>query len=1773
MANEYNDPIRHIDEAPSNQYNIKASDIDSGVRKTLNTCQYWIKGLPGVCKYWSPGDPGKCTYDKKDNVTKKTIRPSGWKSSRCDFLGRQYNCDKYELGSGGEDLDKYICVATCPYRSGLYRRDHKDDPWRAVRADEVKGYNPDGQFVGQCDGCGGGKGAAGKSTESCSSEEYNRLPVICTYYRPQHIAFGASKPKTTTLTHKKSNVTKEVQSGKYYYIDERDRFDDRLPFSFKVFNLRAKLQKCAYWDADEGTDFVHDSAGLYLDGDDKCINPDEAALPYHTESPTPPPANMLLENVWAEAGCVICNGARQCCPGYTGNWIYCTDERMEKGDKISAQQILELRFWMNNWASQEEYDSVFKRPPNSMDAPTSNIRTYHKWEAISSEPNDSILQGKDVSLCVPNTRQEFSSEAVDVKDIIFINKGTTAPEDPSQIRFPNLIKDVEDLGIPPLYIIYPYVVDDPFDETKYPVCGDGFEHKPCVKRWYDTDGDSVSVVGWTVRNKDMYAFNASITGYGGVSKLRDNYSFLTIVQQSYRDRITFNEAMERFIKTLEEEKGEYLHKATSDENGLYSIGPVDLEYQKENEIVVCFEYNGDWIFRKRTVWSQWHGGAVIQTSFEHKYGDGTYVDDGYHTFTPPATAEGSLVPMEGGNSYGLKTISSSLMAADKSLRWTSVSDFHYNFSYCFKKATEYDVDISRWMRADNAGAIWIEIEDNNLNYIFAWDIDKATAYIEDDDGNVIEEVAMRVKLPAGDHRQANIAPNACVLTPSDGKKCAISPSADWKIKVTYWYYSLSNNNSEEDGVEVVYPDFDDNNFRFTSPTYSIDAADNSFSVSNIVSQSVAVAAFFNDETGRLISVFATKMCVGVARVFCRDVEIKYGWTGNYTKYELEPQRGFLRIDQDGPFRPTGAGSTAAGSRNPCGDHDMGIFSGTGPMWYPYNSCEEVDFYDMWTGANSVVMPHEGVPRYDYRFAGPVSNVPFCSPHSTLYDCAEDWGCGYDTLNTSSVRFTGWARKRGYVNTELYRAMGWSLPRYGNVLREYVERFISIDNFSHISFKSNKPLPSIAWMPLVMDDSCFYISFSCIGATDIEFVNPLNFFVISSDVNESVKLDGDGNSVRSRFEDVFGIRRQILAVYPEPLIEAGGLSYPFVAHYYFKDDSTQWAWQEKWKDIERDSNNSGEQLYFVSLDKPDYIFDMYKEEHRFIAEEGTYDVTFTAPEFDDETGEITRWPSVRLGAGEERWFRILQDKNTPYTYDATSVDWADENEGEVDGSGGTSDGEGNIYEKTTSSSKWIHGVGGTYIDYSNMIYDSAAVKKPEEAENADRIIEVSYDAVLEEGEEYVYNRGIVANIYKNRLKYLPFEEEEKEVEIEQDDFTPPYLSDDIGSQLPGAYSWANESSIKLDVEFDQEVCVNRVVIKGWEGNVAVETGEGEEKITTKYHVQQPSITIKDGDGTTLAERDYIFMTDSERNSGFGLDFWEKDIDLDVSPTRMITNRSKNLTIEFGASVRDNTATSLISIRFYVANYVTKTETVKIWERKYNVSEGSYGSYNLDGPDRVLSFEHNRDNSGIYFNEFIADSSKIDAYNKMRSVHGSKSYEDKEEISVSSYSQVIEAEGTQEELYTEAYESDNRDRTLYKSIVPPNLASIELANRINLNRIQGTSLTMLSEKVKWKNNLYGEKPDTYPLWYPTGYFYTWSSTTRSAKCYLVDDLHDIMQLEFVYVYDNSALRAATGVQSYYGTRYKHLVAKEEKDVVMGGNDITRQSGQQQFGGGYDHFGGSG
>ena len=1737
-------------------------DIVSGLRaRPLIACQYWIKGLGTVCDYWD-GEAGKCTYEIKSKDY-----PSGYNNGYCDFLGRRDTCDKY---TGITDTENYACIAPNIFLSGLGKVAGKSSTgytYAPIPINEIKGY-----CDGQCDGQGRGTGCDGTPGES---------PIICNYYRPWQMGFGSVEPRQVkdAIINIALDGTITLDPAQYQRLlnDVFDPMGRRLPFAFEIYNLRAQFQKCAYWNNDYGSYFNIGSTGYVSSDEDLeslCSCPSEASRPYCTlKNPTGGGTQeWLMQDVWSEANTVICNGAKPECPCYTGEWVYCDDLHMVTGMRITANQIFELRFWASAWASQEEYDAFYEEKPNWQDTPTASIYTFKEWKKLGSTVSDSIMKGRILSMCMPvplNSRRFVPVNLISDEPILFgakgqvnADSGTTAPGDgqiyfPSLIRHPDVTSDIQYIDI-----IYPYANFDPWNQE---VCGGSQQEAKGIKRGVSIDGDTISVIGSTIRNRTVYAFNLSMV-INRMTEWFEHWNISKISNQraasldGFSPREKFFERLEDFIDNLYKVNPNNIHSTVSDQYGYFKVGPLNLKYGEENRIIICVKF-GDtsWDFRVRPVESMWYGGLLLQNSFEHEgtgYGLPT-------AFAPNANIESEIIVYPE-NARSLSDSNSNFECSLRSIMHSfsvkyknHLLEEHSVWTYSYRKVKLTETVIN-WTRIGNGGHIWAELADTNINSIFEWGIESAvmsrTSTGEEGEGesatapiSCLEEGSGQVDMEEVEIEEfvsgkVSVSPSACVLKPKDGNP-RIFFNDEWNLIIEYWYKEISDTDTESTNIEIVHPDFSNEFTHFVESNLDIEINQNNITIRNVYNQTIALTAIFEDEEGRIVTVFPTKMLTQVNKVECRSEEIFYRYEGPSKQHKLSPDTGGTRFREKGTIELDGDGPVHYYTP-PCGDHENGSQGNKdGPMWYPYNSCADCDFYKAWGVAAYCTAwfrcaggdnPETNLVRY----CGPPLKKAWALPAPSLAFCHTGFKYRYSDMSAGNVIFTGYANIVPWVDVNEYAANRWSLPPFGNRGREFVVKYLSQDYHYHVSVKGGRRSTASDWVPVVPNINDFSIPIgyfdeeSFISNSGFEHTNQLNFL-------RSILIGENVVDFRRRFEDVLGVRGIWRATYPK-LVEQGVLTH--AAHYYFKESDIAWVWRERWKDIEYLSTR---ELYFANYERPDYVYDDETMEHRFICSEDSYTIQYTAPEFSSD-GELDKYPSIRLGNGPKRYFNIIYDD-----YDSNSnCVWMDEGSGVVDGSTSdlTSDGEKeeNIYEKTspnTAGSKWIHD--------ENCIFEEGAVDNYEEAETAGRVIQ-TYDVFGESSKTY-WNRGIIVDIDISSLKYLPYEE--GDVESFASEFTP-------GPDENGMWTVSFETNT---VSVPKTMCISKIIVSGYWG---LRKGFDDAYNVTKTSVCIPQISVV-GNGVTIAQKDAINY-DEEVYGDIGLK--QHTIEILIQPTveRMLSGEEVKISFDPFHGQR----VIIDDVAAVYCQYADTEEVIQVYERLYVASKGSeFGDWNINGPkvngNFVLQGDLDGYNSGTYYaispQLHYVPSEEFETRDKMRAGYASEQYSERESLNIS-IGNIAEVEAKQGEYYTDAYNRDvDGDVLTYKSVVPYAIAQFLEEHDIDFS-ILGRTLTIRSKKPTWDNHYLSSSLKEGAVWNPGGHYWQWSSSIESGRCWeyvygspaWVLKRYDLQTAEYIHVDTGVGVFADNIVVALFANRLGYKLECAEKLGLLEGMDVGNLTG---------------
>ena len=1703
-------------------------------------CQYWVKGMPGLCNNWDDSSC-ECGYGWSDSEDK----PLNFNGGKCDGLGRAFKCNKYSSSVNAEP--GYICALPKLDMTGVGKQD-PDSPTAKltlVPIDEIGGYNPDG-CIGQCDGVGMGRGSAGYGE---SINTLYTLPVVCQYYRPWQMGFGAVIPrgipaKARTKIGGRWLPDPDAKTSDIYdgsEDDPRSYMYKQLPHGFKVYNARAIFQKCAYWDADTGSEFILEDSGdsglelIMLNGDDLCTCGDSSATPYHTlHDGWAEDMPWIVQDVWSKADTVICNGAKPECPCYTGRWIYCNDEKMHAGMRITVDQVMELRFWTSKWNSKAEYIEFFEEKPGPTDAsgvsdPTTHLLyTFTHWDRLDpSDPNASVMKGYEYDMCVPAPLHKryydpdiyIEKNAHEYPPLVQFTPGSTTTESP---RFPTLVRDFETIYAIPLDIYYPYSVKDPFGEV---ICDQPPDEYPSIKKNYTMESDSIIIIGSTIREKDVYAVNINnVRGYFlSVNKYITDYK--SVESMPTAEKYTFYEEINNIIKTLEREKPEELYLSQSNSSGFFTAGPVKLNYTEYNDIIILVKVPDSdtaqdipdaWEFRMKKVWSQFHGGMVTQRTFEYAAGAGTY-DIGMPVFFPvmaPATAE--CVPIDSPNSHGLSTAVGWVKNTYSYKYVNPLVEYDY-YAYVIVDKTMENQITETWVQIGNSDKIWVEIDDEDLdyklNYILPWEVvsAKMERIYGEDETPVELEVEMEAVYPNAGVQQNNMPPNACVLEPKDGKiRGFFNP--DWVLSITYKYRYIDDSlpDSEDPTVSIVFPNiyegFNDGVYFVPNPPAQLSwYGGNSYSMSTAERRgTMSAMTGFYDEDGRLFSAIATKLVSYITTQYCRNVEIFYAYTSNASGYDLMPNSGFFTYTAGNKAL---SGDFVHGITAPCGTHDCNPSNCIGPMWFPFVACGDIMYYNTHTGPNQCTVSFKGKPeggivresggfvyRNDYRYVNPELYKAWARQGGNwAAACGNGWYYSYSKAS-SSVQFKGYCNIRGKVDVAEFNANQWQLPPFGNSGREIVERWLSKEHTSYIDLSQEKPTTETMWMPHIFDDSDLYFSFNCFDETSGEHPTAPDYFshisqlslMVYSDMSETVQED------RYKFKDIIELTHHGACMYPAPyaLRPSGATG---VTRYSFKNNTLMWAWRDFWDPLERTVGGE-EMFYFLALSYPEYYYNPYKDEIQYVCDENIYELQFTAPEI--EEGEMLTYPSISLGGGEPRYFEVIYDD-----YNHTLVDWKDEDEeGAVGGSSG-----GNIYEKT-SGSEWNHD--------ENILFSPGAVETTEEAKVADREVQTGYDNLGGGAIFKYYNKGLIASIYKDMLAYLPMEE--------QKDDTDPVITGQLESniyQLPGEMLVtqlnADTANPVLNYTFADNICVTKIVVNGYWG-VYEKSDEDGKKINVE--VCKPGILLTSvvGESTTVIYNsgylDAIFI----HHLGGSNDTEKYSITANITPTpkRMIVDTANNLAVKL--KIINGGWICIDSVELYYSEYVDgAVENIRTWEQRYKIStSSSFGDANLDGTQSNLYRSYDRDykNAGQYFpSENNPDA--FSAKDKMTSIACNDMGPEKESVDITYSNLQVKEEEVQREVYEEMLELDTLDTITYELKLPPLPEKFLESIGIQSNIISGP-VTFKSEKLPYEKNSIISRYIPGNYWRPGGHWYRWGSTSYKTRCYLFGDIEEVFSPVFIH-----------------------------------------------------------
>jgi hypothetical protein len=1107
-----------------------------------NKCQYWNEYEPTQCKYWDNASRS-CTYVLQDVEDRL---PSSY--PKCNGIGTNTSCTKYSSSNPNKEYDPR-CVLLDPSRHVCNRA--TGEKWKI---ENINCYGT-GDNWGKCTGCDYSEGES----------------ITCSGYSPQHLGFGELKPTRD----------EDIDYDKFSTADE---IGYRLPLGYEVYNLRAKFGRCYWWKAEAGEFSM--SNGKVDTPEFKCEHPDRVVVEKYNKY-------GLKEGVIVPP----CNGAKPECPYYRHHiaWTYCIDDKMESGDKVLADQILELRYYFKqeSWTEASYIDS-FIEP---------ELLAWKGRESIHTEFTDDGFENNWV-IEATNTKLDYTFEKFEVERVDkYLTTGNSTID---KRNYPSLVRPLNSARLAPIIknkfdlLLYEYEVPN--------------QDKDFVFEVTKVTHESVLIVGEVFYyNSAAYAINLSDPDLQFLPNELLIFDSMFDIEASFGDNEdAFNEFYRRLDYLLEYLIYYYPEKMRSSElpsgqNAFY----IDTKtFFGDNTIIVFDKGSGSWEFDKISFIKILCNGVIAQTDFsmaEYAKGNVPYLP-AYDEGVRAGTVNFEFLPYT--NSFGKASVNYIYNDGVKAVSISSLYyKLYYKLYYRLYKITAYenlelDKEHIRFFGNSGYALLIIPDEDKLLsNAIKPFEIEgniKLSFTTADDSAKIID-----MEIVDRNENISRLELNQLIIKPKNLDSFVTPYDVTIIINKVYVYEKRSFGElPDAENYEEIQESFigEECNVVYYDEGVKIEEiGNNKYEVSNFGLESMVISMVFKGVNGRIRGQVKTKIIAWVRQPYCRDVEIEYIWKANYMKSILTPTHIC--------YQKTGSKYMGTGYRSyrpVCGDHDLPPISQKGPMWYPYTAC---DPYDRWHIVSNLTefdlsikdCFHDGTHGWwDMRMLGPDDHMcKTCDTHASIWDCRCDWTF-MNSKKISENLFVGHGSYRGGVRGgALYDCLnnGGIMPKFGNVYRDFLRSYRSIDriDYESISPTGGGIIYREMWMPayefftkadLTSGEDDLYKSY-CSGDyydDGSSYINPFGLICIDGsieDVNIEEYVDCyEGVPSRYRFEDVFKTHHTLSPVaypYPKhPVIVNPLRLLTLIPWYTYKDcpygyDSSlsiQWAWQEIWKDLER-----------------------------------------------------------------------------------------------------------------------------------------------------------------------------------------------------------------------------------------------------------------------------------------------------------------------------------------------------------------------------------------------------------------------------------------------------------------------------------------------------------------------------------------------------------------------------------------------------------------------------
>ncbi len=1151
-------------------------------------CQYWDTLAPAKCKYWNAETP-ICTYEVITEVDNISYTERGDLYPLCNYIGTaSYVCTKYDNGNASdpdsEDLTPR-CVLPDPYshiskspNCGKWINITTVSGEPSLDFSDITGYNN------------------GKCNFAIDDETTGGTDSTCTGHTPQHLGFSG-KP-----------IPEKCTTSDTYAINTAVGDEPQLPMNYVLLNMRVELGKCMWWNSYD-THFMYPdttssgttssgttssgttssgttSSGTVEAPEFKCVNSSVEAQEYA----------KFFEVVEDKYVRPPCNGAAPDCPKYTGNLAstgylpYLSNVFIRHGDKVLAEQILELRYNIKKetW-NPDQYDLLF--------ADKTIIYAHDGVKEVVFDSDGNII---DYSLDAVKVKiAEFKCLAFERKPIL-LTKGTAA--DDEKIDFPALIEEIGQLPLSPIiHSSFETQYAGPIKDLSY------IQKREYVYETPYTDHKSLLIVGdhfsFTGEPKTIFAINISDPDISFPFPALFNYTDMYAYKQAEGGNFgSTHTSLECYFTVLNEIAPDKIYYNTfTNDNRAFMIDVLTIF--GENRIMVFDTSRDIYSYGTITINKHYCGGVVAQTGFKVTSPDNEVSDivdyeflNGHPLFKP----ELSYSFKSFHSSDGSITIPYHTYLDTKITHLKSSTDFsttaHHVVGYKMyriKVLSNFFVDTcdsetdTRLVLLGNAGYVLVIIDDGLVlhSVIRNWD----TGELDENGNPQPMDIVMQgldcfgkeasIAMTIVEYCSDRLEVNQMILKPKNANSYVrlYGPVITLGDIYVYerWSFGETPDMAEGDYQEIRDGWAEDDIVSRAATTLTGDIASNKFTIKHPpIAPIIAAVMYKGGVTFRIKGQAKTDLMNWVKQPFCSDVEISYTWSAAYRTYTLLPTH-YCFVENIGVSYTDN--TTVGGnmdypinSYTPyCGDHSFGrIRQRPAPMWYPYTQCEDYASYDIyagsgekdnapmdfWVNATGQFTQSEGHNSEDLRMLGPAINYGWTSDvHTSI------WACGCDWTHMNGIMqgvpwFSGWARIRsGVEGAALYLMTqnGGQAPKFGNKKRGYLMSYRStaflsyyvLGNYGEVEVKYKWMPPYEGFTDLdlgrgykeypwnhyfnISDNTMTYMSqFGLLAAQQVDGVGISEKLVTVSEEDSSL--------ARFRFTDIFKAHHATLGTrYPEP----------------------------------------------------------------------------------------------------------------------------------------------------------------------------------------------------------------------------------------------------------------------------------------------------------------------------------------------------------------------------------------------------------------------------------------------------------------------------------------------------------------------------------------------------------------------------------------------------------------------------------------------------------------